>query len=599
MVKSIDVFLHPVQSQFHSKRQRNAGQLILVIQIRIRYIFVVMTTLKLKTIHLPLVCCLAIAGALLSFSLTSCGGAKETAHVARPPARAGVIQEMVSRNRDLAIQHFIDGSIYDLKEDYAKAVLEYQDALRFDSNAAIYYALSKDYSNLGKLYLAAENGRVAVQLDPENTTCRENLAEVYVLAHEIDSAITQYQEILKIDSNSTRALYGIAQLYQQQAKPLEAITAYKKILHQIGPEWDVLVQLTQLYEGLQRYSDAADAYQQMLNIDPSNLDLRKRLVETYLRASKPDSALARLNEILDIDRKNPDIEVLIGDIYLQKNETAKALEYYDLVLKQDSATIETKIHIPEALLERSQKDSSLVGYAKPMIEAIRNEWPNDWRPYWFLGFIGFSTRSDSFALANFRKVTELNPGNGDAWYYVGTIYFRMEQNDSAARALEKSTEINPRNVDFLGALALTYDSMKRYADSDRTYEEALKLDPHSHIILNNYSYSLAERGTQLDRALQMAKEAVEKQPENSSYLDTIGWINFKLGKYDEARKYIEKAVQLRDAVGENGATLNEHLGDVFYKLDKKEKALEFWKRALEMNQKNQTLKAKIERGTLE
>ena len=500
-----------------------------------------MTTLKLRKNQSALLFCLIIANGFLASSLLSCSGTREASREAPSPARTGVVQEMVSRNRDLAIQHFIDGNIYDLKEDYAKAALEYQDALRFDNNAAIYYTLSKDYSNLGKLYLAAENGSEAVHLEPGNITCREHLAQVYVLAHEIDSAITQYQEILRIDSSSTRALFGIAQLYQQQAKPLEAITAYKKILDQIGPEWDVLVQLTQLYEGLQRNGDAADAYQQMLSIDPSNLDLRKRLVETYLRAGKPDSALARLDEILDIDRKNPDIEVLIGDIYLQKNETSKALEYYNSVLKQDSATIETKIHIPEALLERSQKDSSLVGYAKPMIEAIRNEWPNDWRPYWFLGFVGFSTRSDSFALTNFRKVTELNPGNGDAWYYVGTIYFRMEQNDSAARALEKSIEINPRNVDFFGALALTYDSMKRYADSDRTYEQALKLDPHSHIILNNYSYSLAERGIQLERALQMAKEAVEKQPENSSYLDTIGWVNFRLGKYDEAQEVYRKS----------------------------------------------------------
>jgi tetratricopeptide (TPR) repeat protein len=546
-----------------------------------------------------LLLCPTMLVAVLSFILLSCSGTKEVSRKVPSANRAGAPQQTTQKSRDLAVQHFIDGNIYDLKEDYAKAALEYQDALRFDKNAAIYYALSKDYSNLGKLYLAAENGKEAIGREPQNILYREHLAQVYVLAHEIDSAIVQYQEVLKIDSTSTQALYGLAQLYQQRTKPLEAITIYKRILDQIGPEWDVLVQLTQLYEGLQRYRDAAGAYQQMLAIDPGNLDLKKRLIEMYLRAGEPDSALARLDEVLDIDRKNPEIEVLIGDIYLQKNETPKAIEYYNSVLEQDSVAIETKLHIPETLLERSQKDSTLVGYAKPMIEAIRKEWPNDWRPYWFLGFVGFSTRSDSFALANFRKVTELNPGNGDAWYYVGTIYFRIEQNDSAATALEKSIEINPRNADFLGALALTYDSMKRYTDSDRTYEQALRLEPHSHILLNNYSYSLAERGIQLERALQMAKEAVEKQPENSSYLDTIGWVYFKLGKYDEARKYIEKAVRLRDAVGENGSTLNEHLGDVFYKLDKKQKALEYWKRALQMNQKNQVLKTKIERGTLE
>jgi tetratricopeptide (TPR) repeat protein len=537
--------------------------------------------------------------ALTMFTFLSCAGVKETSHETPSPKGTEAFQQPTQRNRDAAIQHFIDGSIYDLKEDFARAALEYQDALRFDQDAAIYFALSKDYSNLGKHYLAAENGKEAVRLDPQNIIYRENLAQVYLLAHEIDSAIVQYQGILDIDSTSTRALYGLARLYQQRAKPLEAITYYKKIIDQIGPEWDVLLQLTQLYESLQRYSDATGTYQQMLGLDPGNLDLRKRLIETYLRAGMPDSALARLDELLDIDRKNPDIQVLMGDIYLQKDETPKALEYYDAVINQDSVAIETKLHIPEVLLERSQKDSTLVGYARPMLEGIKKDWPNDWRPYWYLGFVGFSTRSDSFALANFRKVTELNPGNANAWYYVGTIYFRMGENDSAATTLERSVDINPRNVDYLGALALTYDSMKRYVDSDRTYEQALKIDAHSHIILNNYSYSLAERGVQLERALHMAEEAVDKQPENSSYLDTIGWVYFRLGRYEKAKDYIEKAVQLRDAVGENGATLNEHLGDVFYKLDKKDKALEYWKRALEMNQKNQALKDKIERGTLE
>ncbi len=531
--------------------------------------------------------------------LVGCSSTKEASQETQTPARNEVRQHLPQKNRDIAIQHFIDGSLYDLKGDYAKAVLEYQDALRLDQNSAIYYALSKNYSNLGKHYLAAENGKQALRLDPRNVTYREHLAQVYLLAHEIDSARQQYQEILKIDSNHTGALYGLARLYQQGAKPLEAIATYKKLLDQIGPNWDVLIQLAQLHENLQRYGEAAGTYQQMLSIDPGNLELKKRLVEMYLRAGKPDSALVRLDELLDIDQRNSDIEVLVGDIYLQKNESAKALEHYNVALKQDSVGIETRLHIAEGLLGHSQKDSSLVGYVKPMLEAVQKEWPIDWRSYWYLGFVGSSTRNDSFALANFKRVTELNPRYDDAWYQVGSVYFRMEVHDSAAKALERSVEINPRNINALGALALTYDSMKRYAESDRTYEQALKLDPHSHILLNNYSYSLAERGIELDRALRMATDAVEKEPKNSSYLDTIGWVYFRLGKYKEAKDYIGKAVGLRDAVGENGATLNEHLGDVYFKLDEKEKAMEYWKRALQMNKKNQILKNKIQRGTLE
>jgi tetratricopeptide (TPR) repeat protein len=536
---------------------------------------------------------------VLSAALLACTGTKEASREDAAPKPREAARQQPRPNRDAAVQHFVEGSLSDLKGDYAKAILEYQDALRLDKDPAIYYALSRDYKFLGKYYLAAENGKEATRLDPTNVTYREHLAEVYLAANEPDSALQQYREVLAIDSAHTGALYGLARIYQQRGAPLEAINTYNKLLDLIGLNWDVLVQLSQLYEQLQRYEDAAEAYQEMLSIDPANLDLKKRLIEMYLRAGKPDSALERLDELLDVERSNPDVQALIGDIYLEKNDVPKALEYFDPVLQGDSVAMDTKLHVVEGMLQHSQKDSTLVDRARPILENLQRHSPSDWRPYWYLGFVGFSTRNDSFALKNFRKVTELTPRNPDAWYYTGTIYFRMGLHDSAAYSLERSVEINPRNVDALGALGLTYDAMKRHVDSDRIYEQALRLDAHNHIILNNYSYSLAERGIELERALHMAREAVEKQPENSSYLDTIGWVYFKLGKYEEALKYIGKAVALRDAVGENGATLNDHLGDVYYMLNDKEKAMEYWKRALEMNSKNEALKSKIERGTLQ
>lgn len=532
-------------------------------------------------------------------SLTGCVSTKETSQKTKPLKKTEVQQSPVQRNRDRALQHFIDGCLYDLKGEHAKAVLEYQDALRFDQDAAIYHALSRNYSLLGKHFQAAEAAREALRLDPRNIIYREQLAQVYLAAHEIDSAVHQYQAILELDSTRIEALYTLAQLYQRQAKPLEAITTYRKLLSRIEPDWEVLYQLSRLYENLQRYEDAANTYEQMLSIDPGNFELRKRLVELYIQTGKLDSALTRLNELLDVYRSNPDIQVLVGDLYLAKNEPEKALGYYVPVLNQDSVGIETRLHIGEALLQHAQRDSSLIQHAKPILEGIRDRWPDDWRPYWYLAFVGSSTGNDSLALKNLKKVTEINPRHADAWYYIGTIYFRWQQHDSAAKVLERSVELNPLNVDALGALALTYDTMKRYEDSDRTYEQALKLDPNNDVILNNYSYSLAERGLQLDRALQMAKQAVEKRPDNSAYLDTIGWVYFKLGRYQEARDYIRKAVQMRDAVGENGAILNEHLGDVYYKLNEKDKALEYWKRALQMNPNNQSLKEKINRGTIE
>jgi Tfp pilus assembly protein PilF len=134
--------------------------------------------------------------------------------------------------------------------------------------------------------------------------------------------------------------------------------------------------------------------------------------------------------------------------------------------------------------------------------------------------------------------------------------------------------------------------MKKYDESDRLYEEALKIEPENHLILNNYGYSLADRGVQIERALEMAKKAVEAQPDNPSYLDTMGWVYYRLGEYDRALKYVKEAVEK----GEANAVVYEHLGDIYFRMNDREKALEQWNAALKIDGKNSALREKIARG---
>ncbi|OGU55802.1 MAG: hypothetical protein A2V66_01300 [Ignavibacteria bacterium RBG_13_36_8] len=143
-------------------------------------------------------------------------------------------------------------------------------------------------------------------------------------------------------------------------------------------------------------------------------------------------------------------------------------------------------------------------------------------------------------------------------------------------------------------LGLIYDNKAMFEECDDAYEKAIQIDPNNATVLNNYAYSLAERGIELERALEMSKNAVEQEPENPSFLDTIGWIYFKLEDFVKAKKYIEDAI---DHDKNDDALLN-HLGDVYLKMGNKEKALEFWKKSLELNKSNEDLKQKIEKGDL-
>jgi Tfp pilus assembly protein PilF len=130
--------------------------------------------------------------------------------------------------------------------------------------------------------------------------------------------------------------------------------------------------------------------------------------------------------------------------------------------------------------------------------------------------------------------------------------------------------------------------------SDSLYEKALQLDPENALVNNNYAYSLSERGLQLERALEMVKISLKADSLNSSYLDTIGWIYFKLGQYDLALKYIEEAIK----VGGENAVMLEHLGDILFKQGSNAQALEMWKKALELDSSNEILIQKVKSGVI-
>ena len=147
---------------------------------------------------------------------------------------------------------------------------------------------------------------------------------------------------------------------------------------------------------------------------------------------------------------------------------------------------------------------------------------------------------------------------------------------------------------MINSLAIVYDGMGAQTVSDSLYTKSLELDPKNALACNNFAYSLAKRNVRLDDALRYAEMALSIDPNSPSYLDTYGWVQFKLGNYDTAKVYIEKALTMD---GDNHELL-DHIGDVLFMLGDKENAKKYWKRALELNKENETIKRKIERGEI-
>jgi tetratricopeptide (TPR) repeat protein len=559
-----------------------------------------------------------------------------------------------------AMDHFINGSLADMKGDYASAILEYQDALNLDKSSGIYYALAKDYFLLKKLSLSLFNEKQAIKIDSTNTDYYYLLSDIYTSARLNDSAAVAYEKIIQLDSTDTHAYFNLAVIYEQ-SKPLKALEVYKKLMELAGPDWNVLARIAELYERMGETEEAVKTVEQLSAIDPSNTDLQKLVIDTYLKAKKYDKAMDKVNDMLRLFPDDPVFLEQKAQIFLQQNKWNEAAAQYAILLKNPDIPIDTKIRIGSVYLTQANKDSTLLPVARKLFLSLDKDSTN-WQVKMFLGEIALRERDDSLAISYFKEVTELARWNGEAWIRLGSLYFgnkkymeainllenavqnfpdnfainfllgisymqlnkyvnaknylkkavdldsknvnalsaygytlsQLKQPEDAVYYLNEALKISPQNIELLGTLGLIYNTLKKYPESDSIYTQALEVDSANSLVLNNFAYSLAERGIQLQNALKMAKEAVAKDSLNSSYLDTIGWVYYQLGNYELAEKFISEAAKLDN----HNATIMEHLGDIAYKKGKKNDAVAIWQKALDLDSDNPELKQKIEKGEL-
>ncbi len=570
--------------------------------------------------------------ALLALGIAGCSGgaSRETAAAPGKPNPHAVPRRpepSADERQDIALQRFLDGSTFDQKGDFARAIVEYQDALRYKEDPAIHHAIAKDYQQLEKPDLALASARRAVELDSTSRQYRETLGEIYVNTMDIESAIRQFEAITRLDPSYKPALLNLARLIQITSND-SALVLYRRVVDRFGPDMAAYSQMAQIYSSQGRQLEAADILRKMLQEDPESYEIKKGLGDTYLRADSTDQALRIYDELVLARPDDLELRASRTHAYLLKQDYESAAAQFAYVMTRDSVTVDDQLRFGQIFVSFIEKDSAVIPHAVRMFQKIQEANPDDWRPYWFLGALANSAGDDATAMSNFTKVTELASWNPDGWVGVASIHYDHERFDAAIEiltrakvklpddfrvqfllgvsyqragklveakgALQRAVGINPKSVDALSALGMIHNELNEMAESDTMYERALRVDPKNHLVLNNFGYSLAERNLQIDRAYGMSKEAIRQQPENQSYLDTYGWILYMMGRYRDAEAPILKAIEL----GSKSPVIHEHLGDVYARLGEFDKALDAWRKALELAPDNASLKEKIARGRL-
>jgi Tfp pilus assembly protein PilF len=169
-----------------------------------------------------------------------------------------------------------------------------------------------------------------------------------------------------------------------------------------------------------------------------------------------------------------------------------------------------------------------------------------------------------------------DPGNVDIYVHLSQIYLQSKQYADAERVLRLAEGKKLDNERLKFQLATIYERQKEFDRAESLLEQILRENPRNASALNYIGYMLADRGIRLQEAVKYVEEALEIDPNNGAYLDSLGWAFFKLNDLKKAEKYLTQAADLI----KNDPVIHDHLGDLYYKAGDLNKARDSWQKSL-------------------
>ena len=533
--------------------------------------------------------------------------------------------------RAMATEAFIRGVMQFENEEYDLALESLTAAhVHLADEPGVNYALADLYLAKGDLINAAYYSIEAVERSPENKWYHLKLAEIYKRAGRNEATIEAYQTALEYHPDDLNILRQLAVTYIQFGELLKSNEVYDRIMERTGSDFDIHLRKFRNYNALQMREAALDELQLMRKLEPGNLATLRTISQFYLDLDEQELALEVLNEARERNARDPQTLLLLAEIHTNNSNWDRLGEIFVTMLSDPLIDPSHKLELVRFIYMQNQQypgDKKLAEQTAEVLLAFSDNEP-DYGPAQLLAAEFFLQREENEkALEKLRIATNLMPGQPDAWrqrmqlhftqeqyndvisiadsansnapddafiqFFAGASYMLTEQPEKARTWFEEAT-LSPANRNFRsvihGALGDVLQDLDKWNEARQAYETALRLDRNNHTALNNFAYFMSLREENLDLALELAEQAVSLEPQNAAYLDTIGWVHYKLGNYEQARIYIQKSVD----TGEASAEVYEHLGDVYQALEDYENAVKWWNKALEEDSDRDYLNERID-----
>jgi len=559
------------------------------------------------------------------------------------------------RHEMKARDHFSSGMFYELENKHENALIEYYQALLYDSSSStIYNRIADNHMALGRYESALRYLQKSLRLNSKKPETISLIADCHYRLKDDERAIDNLKKVLEINPLDENARSLLLLLYKKNNNDIGLAQQYEEMINIYGEDEDWIRKAATIYLKNGKVDEALALFELYVHADSSNASMWYSIGMAHELKDDINPALDAYSQALYIAPQVPEAGERIYHLCRKEERWTELIELFSPYADTSYAPI-YRLAIADAYLSKEDRD---LEKSEAILLPLAQEKNTPWQTYDLLGRVKWGMKNYTEAANYFQKIIDLEPKNRIGWIFKGFVLSdadslemaekhyqhalkylpgdpflltfhgialqrldrdeeaisqfekslkidstntntlvsygfslnRLERKNEAIVPLEMALKLDPENFNAISTLGMLYDELRIYDKCDSLYDKALIIYPNNPLFLNNYAYTLAERSERLEYALEMSKKAVEAVPDNSAYQDTIGWIYYKLGRYNLALVHIKRSVEQQ----EESAVVIEHLGDVYLKLGEINEARNHWKRALQIDEDNERLKEKIE-----
>jgi len=445
---------------------------------------------------------------------------------------------------------------YSEQGDLNRAAKVISDVPEEDRSGRMDFALAALYDQLKRPKDAAEAYKAALQQDPNNTDAERGLAAALAASGQMEAAAKVNSQILKTDPQDPQALIREGEIERQKGDYEQALTTFKKAEAQLSNDKDpeLVYNEALTYAGLGRFDDAMKSVKQLLTL-----------------TATPDGKYAE-----DAQRNRAALLQLLGSVARQSGDTDAAIEAYQQMRALGGDYAARAIDSEVDTYREAHQYPKALQVAADAAKAMPSNHDIQLTYAVQLGDTGKLDEALKLAQAQLAGT----PEDREVYFDVAEMDVRAKRWKDASHAFDQAAALATSPDDKVNLFYYRGDAALReklYDDAELNFRKGLAIDPDNASIENDLGYMYADRGIKLDEAVTMLKKAVNSDPQNYAFLDSLAWAYFKQGQYAMAEDYERRASMRMN----NDPTLLDHLGEIEAKNGKLQQAISDWNKSLQ------------------